>query len=192
MTVKILAFSGSTRRGSVNQKLLVIAAEGAVHAGAQVVSIRLSDYPLPIYDGDLERETELPDNARALQQILGASDALLIASPEYNGGYSALLKNTLDWMSRPSKDGGAGQTHFAGKPVAVVSASPGPLGGARGQIGLRNVLGRLGMLPIPQEIALGHANDAFDGNNKLKDDKTDALVRGVGAALAKVAQKLAS
>src|ERR1700760_1974754 len=107
MTIRILAFSGSTRRGSFNQKLLNIAAHGAAEAGANITHISLNDYPLPIYDADLESQSGLPANAEALQKLVAEHDALLIASPEYNGGYTALLKNTLDWLSRPDRTGRA-------------------------------------------------------------------------------------
>ncbi|WP_321910270.1 NAD(P)H-dependent oxidoreductase [Paraburkholderia sp. J11-2] len=188
--MKILAFAGSSRSNSLNQKLLDIAAMAAIEAGAQVTSIHLRDYPLPFYCGDVEAQLGLPERAASLQALLAENDALLIASPDYNGGYSAILKNALDWMSRPSGDGKPGLAHFANKAVAVVSASPGPLGGSRGQLAIRGVLDKLGMLVIPQSFSLGNAHEAFDERHKLKDAKVENMVRAVGVALADTVRKL--
>ncbi|HVE06932.1 MAG TPA: NAD(P)H-dependent oxidoreductase [Paraburkholderia sp.] len=190
MTIKILAFSGSARRHSFNQKLLNIAARGAAEAGADITHISLNDYPLPLYHGDLESESGLPANAEALQELVAAHDALLIASPEYNGGYTALLKNTLDWISRPNKTGRAGIVLLADKVAAIVCASPGPMGGTRSQLAIRGVLDKLGMIVIPQSFALGTVHQAFDEDHQLKDAGADAGVRAVGAALARAARKL--
>src|ERR1700681_1888303 len=114
---RILALSGSSRHGSLNQKLLDQAALGARANGAEVTSIRLSDFELPLYDDDSEAERGLPKGAEALKALLAGHQGLLIATPEHNGGYTALLKNALDWMSRP--DG-----FPSGKLAALVSASP--------------------------------------------------------------------
>jgi chromate reductase len=191
MQIKILALCGSSRRDSLNQKLLDIAALGAVDAGAQVSLIRWPDFPLPIYDGDWEAEHGLPERARALKSLLAEHHALLVATPEYNGGYTALLKNALDWASRPSESGSTGLEVFAGKVAAVVSASPGVLGGVRGQIALQISLNKLGLLVIPNSFALGLAHQAFDDSGRLKDGNADQNVRGVGAALVRTATTLA-
>ncbi|HEY3599024.1 MAG TPA: NAD(P)H-dependent oxidoreductase [Paraburkholderia sp.] len=192
MTIKILAFSGSARSDSFNHKLLKVAALGAADSGAEVTNISLGHYALPFYNGDLEIESGLPDNAAALQKLVAESDALLIASPDYNGGYSALLKNTLDWISRPNRQGVSGIDYFANKPVAVVSASPGPMGGTRGHVAIRAVLDKLGMVLIPQSFALRFAHTAFDNRDCLKDAEVDAAVRAVGAALVRTAFKFAA
>jgi len=190
MTVKILAMSGSSRRDSFNQKLLHAAIAGAREAGAEVTPIRLADFELPLYDADLEAASGLPAGAKTLQQLLAGHQALLIASPEYNGGYTALLKNTLDWMSRPGEDGKSGVALFSGKVAAVVSASPGQLGGVRSQVGIRAVLEKLGLLVIPESMALGAAHAAFDETGALKDPKVEKLVKAVGAALYRTASRL--
>jgi NAD(P)H-dependent FMN reductase len=174
----------------LNQKLLDIAASGATAKGARVTHVRLADYPMPFYDTETERSSGIPENAQRFQELLSQSDALLIASPEYNGGYSAVLKNVIDWVSRNTRDGGPGLALFANKPVAIISSSPGPLGGVKGQIGLRAVLEKIGMLPIPQSFALGLANGAFTAENRLKDDAVDKQVRAVGEALAHIASRL--
>jgi NAD(P)H-dependent FMN reductase len=160
MSTTILAFSGSSRTHSINTKLLQHAVAGARQAGASVTIVGLADYEMPIYDGDLEEREGLPAGARAFQRAVAQHDALLIASPEHNGGYTALLKNALDWLSRPLPEGGSGMDLLAGKAAAVVSASPGKLGGVRSQTGLRIVLEKLGMVVIPQSIALGQAAPA--------------------------------
>lgn len=191
MSIRILAFSGSSRRDSLNQKLLDIAAAGARNVGADVTPVRLAEYDLPLYDADLEDERGMPTGARALQELLTRHDALLIATPEYNGGYTGLLKNTLDWVSRPRPDGSSGIALFAGKAAALVSASPGKLGGLRSQIGMRAVLEKLGVLVIPDAFALGAAHEAFNSEGKLKDPNHERIVYGVGAALSRIASRLA-
>jgi chromate reductase, NAD(P)H dehydrogenase (quinone) len=143
--VRILALSGSSRRESLNQRLLDQAALGAHAAGAEVTSIRLSDFELPVYDADWEAEHGLPTGAEALKALLAGHQGLLIATPEHNGGYTALLKNALDWMSRPSG-------FAAGKVSALVSASPGLLGGMKSQLSLQIVLVKLGALVIPTPL----------------------------------------
>jgi chromate reductase, NAD(P)H dehydrogenase (quinone) len=192
MTVKILAFCGSSRRDSVNRKLLEIAASGARNDGAEVTFITLADYPLPIYDAELESTHGVPERARALQEMFARHDALLVASPEHNGGYTALLKNMLDWVSRPTATGSPGQTLFAGKVAAVVSASPGPMGGIRAMLGMRGVLERLGAILIPQGFSLGLAHQAFTEGGGLTDEKADAEVRRVGLGLVDVTKQLSA
>ena len=180
MQIKILALCGSSRRDSLNQKLLDIAVLGALDAGAQVSNIRLRDFPLPIYDGDWETEHGLPERARALNALIAEHHALLIATPEHNGGYTALLKNALDWASRPIESDPTGLEVFAGKVAAMVSASPGVLGGMRAQIALQMSLNKLGLLVIPNSFALGLAHQAFDEKWLLKDANADRV--SVGSA----------
>lgn len=191
MQIKILGFCGSSRRHSLNQKLLDTAVLGALEAGAQVAKIRLLDFPLPIYDGDWEAEHGPPERARALKALLAEHHALLIATPEHNGGYTALLKNAIDWASRPIESDPTGLEVFAGKFAAVVSASPGVLGGIRAQIVLQISLNKVGVLVIPHSFALCLAHQAFDEQRLLKDANADKTVRGVGAALARTASSLA-
>ncbi len=181
--IRILALSGSSRRDSLNQKLLDQAALGARAAGAEVTSIRLSDFALPIYDADWEAEYGLPKGAQALKALLADDQGLLIATPEHNGGYTALLKNALDWMSRP--DG-----FPSGKIAALVSASPGLLGGVKSQLSLQIVLGKLGVHVIPESFALGAAHQCFDAEGGLKDADVEKAVRGVGTALAEMVTRI--
>jgi chromate reductase len=181
--IRILALNGSSRRGSLNQKLLDQAAEGARASGAEVTSIRLSDFELPIYDADWEAEYGLPKGAQALKALLADRQGLLIATPEHNGGYTALLKNALDWMSRPNG-------FPSGKVAALVSASPGLLGGVKSQLSLQIVLNKLGVHVIPESFALGAAHQFFDAEGGLKDANVESAVRGVGAAVAEMVVRI--
>ncbi len=134
---KILAFAGSTRSASFNKRLARIAAEGARKAGADVTFIDLRDYPMPLYDGDLEDKEGLPANAKKLKEIFLAHKGLLIASPEYNSSMPGVLKNTIDWVSRVSDPKEVPLACFDGKVATLMSASPGALGGLRGLVHLR-------------------------------------------------------
>ncbi|MEC9372853.1 MAG: NAD(P)H-dependent oxidoreductase, partial [Planctomycetota bacterium] len=136
---KILAFAGSLRTGSYNKMMVAVAAKAAKAAGADVRTIDLRDLPLPLYDGDIESEKGLPDNAKKLKAMMKESDGFLIASPEYNSGPSAALKNAIDWASRP-EPGEASLAAFTGKAVVLMSASPGGLGGLRGLAHVRSIL----------------------------------------------------
>src|SRR5690606_32044347 len=136
MSIKVLALAGSTRTGSYNRMLAALAAEAAREAGAEVTLINLRDYPMPLYDGDLEEREGLPTSARQLRELFLSHDALIIASPEYNGSLSAVLKNTIDWLSRP-QPGDPPRACFANKVAVIVSASTGALGGMRGLVHLR-------------------------------------------------------
>jgi len=190
MAVRILAMCGSVRVGSVNQKLLNVAVQGALAAGAEVTAVSLRDYPLPFYDSDLEKELGVPEHARRLQALFSEHDALLVASPDYNGGYPALLKNTIDWMSRPIAQVRSGMALFANTPAAVISASPGPMGGIRSMLAMRGVLEKLGALVIPQSFTLGQAYQAFGENNQLSDEVVAGEVKAVGEALVKCCRAL--
>lgn len=181
--IRILALSGSSRRGSLNQKLLDQAALGARAAGAEVTSIRLSDFELPIYDADWEAEYGLPKGAQALIALLARHQGLLIATPEHNAGYTALLKNALDWMSRPNG-------FPSSKVAALISASPGLLGGVKSQLALQIVLSKLGAHVIPESFALGAAHQFFDAEGRLQDANVERAIRAVGAALAEMVTRI--
>ena len=139
MTPRILGFAGSTRRESFNQKLVQSAAKGAREAGAEVTLIDLKDFPLPPFDQDLEAEQGMPDNGAKLKKLFIDHDGLLIASPEYNSSVTAVLKNTIDWVSRPAP-GEPPLVAFKGKVATLMSASPGALGGLRGLVHVRSIL----------------------------------------------------
>ena len=122
---KILAFAGSTRTESFNKKLIKIAVGGARKAGAEVTLVDLADFPLPLYDGDLEAKEGLPKLAKDFKKLMLEHDGLLISSPEYNSSISGVLKNTIDWVSRPEKGETVDLPAFRGKIVGLMSASPG-------------------------------------------------------------------
>lgn len=185
---KILAFAGSTRRDSYNKKLISIAAEGAREAGAEVQVIDLRDYPLPIFDEDLEREGT-PENALLLKKILGEHQGLLIASPEYNSSVTAVLKNMIDWVSRPGPLS-PGLVAFSGKVAGLMSASPGALGGLRGLVHLRAILGNIQVLVLPHQVAIPNAHEVFSKEGTLTDEKIERRVKDLGSTLASIVAKL--
>ncbi len=186
---KILAFTGSMRKGSYNRKLVRIATAAAHRAGADVTEIELRDLPLPVYDGDLEAESGLPQNARKLKDLMKVHAGFLIASPENNSSVSAALKNAIDWASRPEPDEPP-LACFTGKTAAIMSASPGGLGGLRGLVHLRAILGNIGVLVLPDQRAVSGASGAFDDDGALKDPKQQEAIEKIGTKLATVIGKL--
>ena len=190
MAVKILAFAGSLRKGSFNKMLARIAAEGARAAGAEVTLIDLKDFPLPVYDADLETAQGLPDNAKKLKKIFLEHQGLLIASPEYNSSIPGGLKNMIDWVSRPETKDEPDLACFRGKVAAIFSASPGGLGGMRMLVPLRLMLGNIGVLVLPGQIAVSRAHEAFDASGALKDAKQDGAVRRLAAELSQTLTRL--
>lgn len=182
---RLLVFAGSTRQASFNRKLAHAAADLARAAGAEVTLIELADFDIPIYNADLEAKGTPPDVIR-LKQIMFDHPAWIICSPEYNGSYTALLKNTIDWASSPVKADPAwqdGLKSFAGKVVGVLSASPGALGGLRSQSHLVPLLLNSQCWVAPKAFALGKAGEAFDGDGKLA---TEFHVKQVQAVIAQV------
>ncbi|HIK08909.1 MAG TPA: NAD(P)H-dependent oxidoreductase [Oscillatoriaceae cyanobacterium M33_DOE_052] len=145
-TPKILAFAGSTRADSYNKKMVKIAAAGAKAAGAEVTYLDLRDLPLPLFDEDLQAQEGFPENARKLKELMLAHQGLLIASPEYNSSITAVLKNAIDWASRPSEPGEQMLACFNGKVATIMSASPGGMGGMRGLVHLRSILGNINVI----------------------------------------------
>ncbi len=189
MSVKILAFAGSTRRDSLNKKLVAYAAELAREQGAQVTLIDLRDFPMPLYDGDLEEKSGPPEAADRLLQLMKEHDGLLLSSPEYNSSITAVLKNAIDWVSRP-REGEPPLVAFSGKVAALMSASPGGLGGLRGLVHVRSILGNIGVFVVPDQVAVGSAHEAFDSSGTLRDDKMAQRVAGVVTELVKATASL--
>jgi chromate reductase, NAD(P)H dehydrogenase (quinone) len=189
MMPRILAFAGSTRRESFNKKLVAIAAQGAREAGAEVTLIDLKDFPLPLFDQDLEAEQGMPENGKKLKKLFIDHDGLLIASPEHNGSFPAILKNTIDWVSRPAP-GEPSLAAFRGKVATLMSASPGALGGLRGLLHVRSILGNIGVIVLPDQIAVAKAHEAFQPDGSLVDPKRQAGVEGLGKTLASFLAKL--
>ena len=189
-TPKILVFGGSLRRDSFNQKLAVIAAEGAREAGAEVTLIALRDFALPVFDQDLEDADGKPEQAVRLKAMFLEHDGLIIASPEYNSSITAALKNAIDWVSRADSDDEPPLSALSGKTAVLCSASPGALGGLRGLVHLRSILGNIGITVLPDQVAVGGAYQAFNAEGALTDEKQAAKVKGLGAALTRHLSKL--
>lgn len=186
---RILVFAGSTREASFNRKLAIAAARAIEEAGGEATLMDLRDHPLPLYDGDLEASAGLPLGVRPLKELFKSHDGLFIASPEYNGSMSAVLKNTLDWVSRPAGDE-AGTVPYANKTVALGAASPGALGGLRGLVHLRAVLQSVGALVLSEQIAVGNAASAFTPEGGLADERMQQMLRRTVARLVDVASRL--
>ena len=190
-TPKILAFAGSLRRDSWNKKVVKIAADAARSSGADVTYLDLAELPMPPYDGDLEQAEGLPDNAARLRELLLAHDGLLIASPENNSSISGTLKNAIDWATRTKEKKGSTDA-FQGKVAGLLAASTGALGGVRGLLAVRSILGNIGVLVLPEQATIPKAQDAFGPDGKLKDERQQASVEKVGKRLAQVVGALAS
>src|SRR5271157_4556250 len=183
MTPRILAFAGSLRRESFNKKLVPIAAKGARDAGAEVTLIGLEDFPLPLFDQDLEARQGMPENGKKLKQLFIDHDGFLIASPEYNSSITAVLKNAIDWVSRPAP-GEPSLVAFRGKVATLMSASPGALGGLRGLVHVRWILGNIGVIVLPEQIAVAKAHEAIKPDGSFVDPKQQAGIEGLGRTLA--------
>jgi len=168
MQPKILAFAGSTRIDSFNKKLIHAAARIAKNTTAHITIADLGEYPMPIYNADEEKIHGLPSSVQSFQLLLRSHDAFLIASPEYNGAVPGLLKNALDWASRPIP-GEPPLVAFSGKVAAILSASPGALGGLRGLLQLRMILWNLGLLVLPDQVTISRAHEAFSKDGQLMD-----------------------
>jgi len=181
---RILAFSGSARRESLNRKFLAVAVPLVREAGGEVTLLDLNDYVLPLYHGDLEDAEGLPANATKLIGLIAQHDALLIASPEYNSMITPLLKNTLDWCTRGDDD------PFPGKVAAVISASPGPYGGVRSLQLAQQLLLKLGCHVVPGQVSLPHADKAFDEHGALKELRPQKSLQTLAAALVRTATRL--
>ena len=178
---KLLIFAGSTRQQSFNRQLAHATANLARASGAEVTLLELSTLDIPMYNADLEAEGTPPDVIK-LKEIMDAHPAWIIVSPEYNGSYTALLKNTIDWASSPVKgnteweDGGKS---FRGKVVGMLSASPGALGGLRSQSHLAPLLINAECWLAPKAFALGGAGSAFDDSGALVQQDHRDRVRAV-------------
>ena len=181
---KILAFSGSLRAESFNQKLVKIAAEGAREAGAEVKVISLTDFPMPLFDQDLEEAEGKPEAAKRLKALFLEHDALLIASPEYNSMITGVLKNAIDWVSRADSEDETPLLALSGKTAAIISASPGGYGGARSLGFLRPFLENIKISVIEKEFSLAKAHEAFAEDGSLLDAGKAAEVKAIGKALA--------
>jgi len=187
MTAKLLALSGSARRASHNLALVRAMAAGSMAAGAEVTVIDWAEFVLPVFNEDIEGDT--PAAAVRLKTLFAEAQGFLIAEPEYNGGYSALMKNAIDWVSRPLPGAPTGSV-FKGKPVVIAGATTGKWGAVRSVRQLREVLGYLGCIVLPESLSVNEAGKAFDADGQLVDAKTAELAAAAGAALARATAAL--
>lgn len=189
--IKVAVISGSLRGESLNTKLaLAVAGEIEKSGGVELDVISLKTLDLPMYDQDVE-DAQFPSSAVELKSRLKAADAVLIASPEYNGSISGALKNAIDWASRPRPDEEP-LACFKGKACGLLAASPGAIGGLRGLRHVRQILTQLQMVVVPQEFALGKAHEAFDDQGQIKDENARGMAQGVGRSMVKMAGLLKS
>jgi chromate reductase, NAD(P)H dehydrogenase (quinone) len=192
--LKLLVFAGSARRESFNKRLAAVAARIAAEQRAQVTHIDLRDYAMPLYNGDNEVALGVPESAVKLQALFASHQAVIVATPEYNGLPTPLLKNTLDWVSRTNKASAepSGLAVFQGKVAGLLSASPGPAGGLRSLNITRQFFSNLGMLVVPEQFGLGGAASAFNTNAELVDAQHQQSVERVVKAVLNIAGKLSS
>jgi len=186
---KILAFAGSTRTESFNKKLIRIGADAARAAGAEVTLVDLRDFPMPLYDGDLEASSGLPEHGKRLKKLFLEHDGLFISTPEYNSSVPGVLKNAIDWVSR-SEPGESPLAAYAGKVGALMSASPGALGGIRSLNVVRMMLSNIRVLMLPDSVSVSKAGEAFNPDGSLKDAKQTAAVQKLGKTLTETLAKL--
>ena len=189
---KILVFAGSIRTGSFNARLAALAAKELALAGAEVTRISLEDYPLPLYDGDVEQKNGAPANAQNLKSMMAAHHGVFIASPEYNASVTPLLKNAIDWISRVRERGEPPLAAFKHRVFAIGGASDSPYGALRSLMALRQILELgCGALVLPEQITVFHASEAFDEMDNLKDERTAATLKRVALRLTEAAQEIA-
>jgi NAD(P)H-dependent FMN reductase len=183
-TPRILAFGGSLRSASFNQQLAALAADGARHAGAEVTLLALRDFPLPLFDQDIEDKSGMPERAAYLKALFARHDGLIIASPEYNGSFSAALKNAIDWVSRATEPDEAPLKVLAGKKAVLLAASPGGYGGARGLKQLREFLGNIRIEVVGDDLTVPKVHELVDEAGTIMDQGIKSAAAASGAALA--------
>ncbi len=187
---KLIAFAGSARKDSLNKKLAKAAAEMAGRLGVEVTFIDLADYPMPLYDGDLEEAQGYPDAMLKLYPLFKEADGIMVACPEYNSSVTPLLKNTIDWLSRP-QEGEPRLGAFTGKVVGVMGTSPGALGAMRVLRHVREIFGNIGCLVIPQQVAVPNGSDVFADGGSITDEATKMRLEDMVKAMVKVTRSIA-
>jgi chromate reductase len=189
---KILVFAGSTRTASFNGRLAALAAKELALQNIDVTRISLLDYPLPLYQGDLEAERGIPANAQNLKRLFGVHHGVFIASPEYNASITPLLKNTLDWISRVREPPEPPLAAYRQRVFALGAASNGTFGGYRSLIALRHVLELgCGAMVVPEQIAVNDAAAAFDDRDHLREERHAEKLRSVLGKLVESARHFA-
>lgn len=188
---KLLFMAGSARKDSLNKKLAKAAYQMAIDMGADATFVDLKDYPMSIYDGDLESDMGLPEKAIELKKLFQNHDGVFLASPEYNSSFSPLLKNALDWISRPHEENEGALVAYRGKTFALTAASPGGFGGLRGLVPLRMMLGNIATLVLPEQLAVANAMNAFDDQGNMIDEGQKEALKNIVSRLNEVSGKLA-
>jgi len=187
---KILVIPGSFRAGSLNAKLAAVAAHQFALVGADVTRLSLADFPLPIYDGDLQARSGVPKNAVDLKRMIGGHHGVLIVTPEYNSSVPPLLKNAIDWVSRVQDGHERRGQVFRDRPFALAGASQGRLGGARALAAMRLILSACHALVIPNQLALAFAAEAYDDMDRLKQPADAEALQAMVRQLIDVSQRL--
>ncbi|QDW35808.1 NAD(P)H-dependent oxidoreductase [Bradyrhizobium sp. KBS0727] len=188
--LKILVIPGSLRSGSLNAKLAAVAAHELAQMGAEVTRISLSDFPLPIYDGDLQAKSGVPKHAVNLKRMIGAHHGVLIVTPEYNSSVPALVKNTIDWVSRVQDAHESRGDVFKGRVFAIASASGGRLGGSRALAALRLILTACHATVVPNQLALSFADQAYDEMDHLKHAADSEALKALARQLIDISQRM--
>jgi NAD(P)H-dependent FMN reductase len=187
---RILVFAGSTRSGALSQKLADVAAKEIALLDAEVTKISLGDYPLPMYNGDLEKEKGVPENATRLARLIAAHQGVFVSTPEYNNSISPLLKNSIDWVSRirPDQSG----IRYRHRVYGVGGSSDGNIGGARALIDCRKILQTgWGAILIPEKIEVSRAQEAFNESGEFIAEAPSRLLKRLARSLVTLAQRLA-
>jgi chromate reductase len=188
---RLLFFAGSSRTASHNKKLARLGAMIADANGIPSTFADLGDYPMPMYNGDLEAADGPPENARKFKALMQAHSGIFVASPEYNASIAPLLKNALDWISHTRDEGEAPLQVFKTRVFALGSASPGGMGGLRSLITVRTVLELgLGALVLPDQFAVPRAAEAFDEQGHLKNKEAQESFKTLIQKLARAAHVL--
>lgn len=188
--LKILVIPGSLRSGSLNARLAAVAAYELAQLGAEVSRISLADFPLPIYDGDLQTKSGVPKNAFNLKRMMSAHHGVLVVTPEYNSSVPPLVKNTIDWVSRVHDAHEARGEVFRGRPFAIAAASESRLGGARCLAALRLILSACQAAVIPNQLALSFAGEAYDDRDRLKHPADIEAMGAMARQLIDVSQRM--
>ena len=187
--LKILVIPGSLRSGSHNVKLAAVGAYEFARAGAEVTRISLGDFPLPIYDGDLQARSGVPKNAVNLKRMIASHHGVLLVTPEYNSSVPPLVKNAIDWITRVQDENESRGQVFREKPFAIAAASESRLGGSRALSALRLILSACRATVIPNQFALSFADQAYDDMDRLKNPSDIEAMRALVRQLIEVSQR---
>jgi NAD(P)H-dependent FMN reductase len=188
--LKILVIPGSLRTGSHNARLAATAAAELAQAGAEVTRISLADFPLPIFDGDLQAKSGVPKHAVNLKRMMSAHQGVLIVTPEYNSSVPALVKNTIDWVSRVQDPHETRGQVFRDRAFAIAAASEGRLGGTRALAALRLILSACQATVVPNQLALSFATEAYDDMDRLKHPSDLEALKAMVRQLIEFSQRM--